>query len=139
MPRIRSFVLGVAGLGLALSMTACAPATADANAAYCASSAAVQSEVAKLKAMATSSTVTLNDLSAQRNEVAKANAAAAKDAEKVGDEVKKEIASADNAFDQAIKAIPGSATVSEASAAYQAAIKDWDQAMLSIRTKVGCK
>ena len=115
------------------------PATADANAAYCASSAAVQSEVAKLKAMATSSTVTLNDLSAQRNEVAKANAAAAKDADKVGDEVKKEIAAADNAFDQAIKAIPGSATVSEASAAYQAAIKDWDQAMLSIRTKVGCK
>jgi len=139
MPRIRSFALGLAGLGLAMSMTACAPATADANAAYCASSAAVQSEVAKLKAMATSSTVTLNDLSAQRNEVAKANAAAAKDAEKVGDEVKKEIASADNAFDQAIKAIPGSATVSEASAAYQTAIKDWDQAMLSIRTKVGCK
>ena len=139
MPRIRSFALGLAGLGLAMSMTACAPATADANAAYCASSAAVQSEVAKLKAMATSSTVTLNDLSAQRNEVAKANAAAAKDAEKVGDEVKKEVVAADNAFDQAIKAIPGSATVSEASAAYQAAIKDWDQAMLSIRTKVGCK
>jgi hypothetical protein len=89
--------------------------------------------------MATSNTATLNDISAQRNEVAKANTAAAKDAEKLGDEVKKEIIAADNAFDQAVKAIPGNATVQEASTAYQAAIAEWDKAMLSIRTKVGCK
>jgi hypothetical protein len=139
MSRIRSFALGVASLGLVLSMTACAPATTDANAAYCTSSAAVQSEVVKLKTLATNSSATLDQLAAQRNEVAKAATAAAKDAEKLGDEVKKEIIAADNAFDMAIKAIPGSATVQEASTAYQAAIDAWDKAMLSIRTKVGCK
>lgn len=139
MPRTRAFVLGLVGLGLATLMTACAPQTAGANAAYCASSATVQSEVAKLKALATNNTTTLNQLAAQRNEVAKANAAAAKDAEKLGDEVKKEIVAADNAFDRAIKAIPGSATVQEASTAYQSAIADWDKAMVSIRTTVGCK
>ena len=139
MSRTRSFVLGFIGLGLAISMTACAPATADANAAYCTSSAAAQSEVAKLKTMVTSSTATLDQIAAQRDAVAKANVTVNKDAEKLADEVKKEVIAADNAFYQAVRAIPSSATVPEASAAYQAAIKDWDQAMLSIRSKVGCK
>ena len=101
--------------------------------------AAVQTEVAQLKATATSSTATLDQIAAQRKEVAKATQAAAKDGEKLGDEVKKEIIAADNAFDAAIRAIPGSATVEEASAAYQAAIDNWDKAMLAIRAKIGCR
>jgi len=139
MPRNRSFVLGLVGLGLAMSMTACAPATADANAAYCTSSAAAQAEVAELKTMVSAKTATLDEISEQREEVSRAVASADRDAEKVGDEIRKEIIAADNAFDQAMRAIPGDATVEEASAAYQAAINEWDQAMLSIRAKVGCK
>lgn len=138
MSRIRSIALGLAALGLALSLTACAPATTDANAAYCASSAAAQAEVAKLKTLVTSDTATLDQIAAQRDEVAKATKAAAKDAEALADEVKKEIVAADNAFDQTVIAIPGDATVAEASATYQEAVKAWDTAMLSIRAKVGC-
>jgi len=139
MPRARSFAIGFAGLGLAVSLTACTPNTASANAAYCTSLGAVQTEVAQLKATATSNTATLDQIAAQRKEVAKATQAAARDGEKLGDDVKKEIAAADQAFDAAIKAIPGSATVQQASAAYQAAIDNWDKAMLAIRAKVGCK
>jgi len=139
MPRPRTFAVGLVGLGLALSLAACVPDPAAANAAYCTSLGAVQTEVAQLKATATSSTATLDQIAAQRKEVAKATQAAAKDGEKLGDEVKKEIIAADNAFDAAIRAIPGSATVEEASAAYQAAIDNWDKAMLAIRAKIGCK
>jgi hypothetical protein len=52
--------------------------------------------------------------------------------------VKADIKAADDAFDDAIAAIPGDATLSEAAAAYQAAIDAWDAAVASIRTDAGC-
>lgn len=137
---IRSTAVFTALLGVSLSLTACAPpATADANAAYCASSAAAQAEVVKLKAMVTSDKATLDTIANQRAAVYTANKVVAKDAEKLAEEVRKEVIAADAAFDSAIMAIPGEATVPEAAAAYQEAVKAWEAAVAAIRSKVGCK
>ncbi|MGB7962949.1 MAG: hypothetical protein WCF12_08345 [Propionicimonas sp.] len=93
-PWIRSTAVLAVVFGVSLSLAGCAPpATGEANAAYCASSAAAQ----------------------------------------------KEVLAADAAFDQAIMAIPGEATVPEAAATYQEAVKAWDAAVATIRSKVGCK
>lgn len=139
MMRVRSFAVGLASLGLVVSLSACSPDTAESNTAYCTGSAAVQSEVAKLKSMVTDGSFTLDEISAQRDAVASAVAAAADDAEKLADDVKKEIEAADGDFDEAIKAIPADATLMEAATAYKAAIAAWEEDLKSIKGTLGCE
>ena len=126
------------GLGLALSLSACSSeSTEDANAAYCSASAEVQSEVAALGALVTSD-ATVDQVQEQREAVADSVEKAGEAAEDLADSVKDEISAADDAFTDAVNAISGDATVSEAAGEYQAAIQAWDAAVLSIRTEVGC-
>ena len=140
MSTARSITATLAGLGLALSLSACSSSddTAETSAQYCTSSAAAQAEVAELKTLVGSGEATIDDVKAQVESIGTATATAAEDAADLADSVKADITAADKAFDDAIKAIPGDATLSDAAAAYQSAITAWDAAMVSIRTEAGC-
>lgn len=128
------------GLGLALSLSACSSDddTAETSAQYCTSSAAAQAEVAELRTLVTGGQATIDEVKAQVQTIGAATATASEDAGDLADSVKADITAADEAFDDAIAAIPGDATLTEAAAAYQAAIDAWDASMVSIRTEAGC-
>ena len=140
MSTARSITATLAGLGLALSLSACSSSddTAETSAQYCTSSAAAQAEVAELKTLVAGGEATIDDVKAQVESIGTATATAAEDAADLADSVKADMTAADKAFDDAIKAIPGDATLSDAAAAYQSAITAWDAAMVSIRTEAGC-
>lgn len=129
----------VAGLGLALTLSACSSSkdTTDANAAYCASSATVQSEMAKLKTLVAGN-ATIEEINDQRKVVADAVEQASQDADDLADEVASDVIAADQAFDDAINDIPEDATLAEARAPYQAAIDAWNASIASIRSDLGC-
>jgi hypothetical protein len=129
----------LAGFGLVLSLAACSnDDTAETSAAYCESSAVVQTEVAELRTMISGGSATLEEVQAQVRTIGDASTAAAIDADDLADSVREDVIAADNAFDAAIQAIPSDATVAEAASQYQAAIAAWDAAVLSIRTEAGC-
>ena len=136
----RTITVTLAGLGLALSLSACSSSddTAETSAQYCTSSAAAQAEVAELKTLVTGGEATIDDVKTQVQAIGAATATASKDAADLADSVKADIKAADDAFNDAIGNIPGDATLTEAAAAYQAAIDAWDAAMVSIRTETGC-
>lgn len=139
MTHARRITVTLAGLGLALSLAGCSSEdAAEANAEYCTASATVQSEVAKLKTLVTSGDATVDQVNEQRQAIAKANEEAQGKAGDLGDAVKKEIQAADKAFDDALAAIPGDATIPEAADQYRAAVDAWDAAILGIRSEVGC-
>jgi len=131
--------LMLAGLGLAVSLTACSSNddTTETNAEYCAASATVQSEVAKLKTLVTSN-ATIDEINDQKQAVATALAQADDAADGVAESVRTDIIAADKAFDEAIDDIPNDATLAEAKAPYQAAIDAWNASMASIRSELGC-
>lgn len=131
--------VAVAGLGLALSLTACSSNddTTENNASYCAASATLQTEIAELKTLITSN-ATVDQINDQRKVVAEALADADEAAEDVADSVRAEIIAADKAFDEALEDIPNDATLAEAKAPYQAAIDAWNASMASIRSELGC-
>ncbi len=129
----------LATVGLALSLAACSSAdTAEANAEYCTASATAQSEVAKLKTLVTSGNATVDQVNEQRQAIAGAVEEAQGKAGDLGDTVKADIQAADEAFDDAIAAIPGDATIPEAADQYRAAVDAWDEAIMAIRSEVGC-
>ena len=130
----------VAGLGLALSLTACSSSadTAGTNAAYCQGAATVQTEVASLRALITGGDATVDQVQEQRDAIASAVQDAQKQAESLADSVQADIKAADDTFDAALQAIPGDATLPEAATSYAAAIRAWDASVEAIRTEVGC-
>jgi uncharacterized phage infection (PIP) family protein YhgE len=135
----RRITAALAGLGLALSLSACSSQdTAEANAEYCSASAAAQSEVLALKTLVTSGDATVDQVQEQRDAIANATQEAQSKASDLSDSVKSEIEAADKAFQDAISAIPGDATIPEAAAQYRAALDAWDTAVLNIRSEVGC-
>ncbi len=142
--RITKAAAAVAGIGLALSMSACstsseaAEETAADNAAYCQASATAQFEAAALKALVTNGDATLDQIQEQKDTLVDAVGSAQEAAADLADSVRNQIEIADEAFDDAVGAIPGDATLSEAVPAYRSALDAWDTAMLSIRTEVGC-
>lgn len=133
----RAAVVGVAAL--ALSLTACSSSsTTDVNKAYCDANAVAQSEVAKLKSLVESGNATVADVQKQVGKVKEAAEKANKEAGKLQDSVQKDIKSADESFSKAVDAIPGDATLNEASTKYQQAVADWEQSVTQIRADVGC-
>lgn len=135
----RRVTAALAGLGLALSLSACSSQdTAEANAEYCSASAAAQSEVLALKTLVTSGDATLDQVQEQRDAIANATQEAQSKASNLSGAVKSEIEAADKAFQDAIAAIPGDANLLEAAAQYRAALDAWNTAVLSIRSEVGC-
>jgi ABC-type transporter Mla subunit MlaD len=130
----------VAGIGLALSLSACSSSgdTAETNAAYCESAANVQTEVAALRTLVTGGDATVDQVQEQRDAIASAVQDAQKQAGSLADSVQADIKAADDTFDAALQAIPGDATLPQAAASYAAAIQAWDASVKAIRTEVGC-
>lgn len=137
---ITRIAAAVACISLAVSLSACSSTedAADANEAFCTSVATVQTEVATLKALVATD-ATVEDVQDQRDAVAKAVADAGDEIEGLADSVKAEVETANEAFADAVDAIPTDVPLSEARAQYNAAVLAWDKAILSIRTEVGCK
>lgn len=130
-----------AGLILVAGLSACGSSndTATQNEQYCTSSTTLQAELAKLKTMVTGGQATLNEVQDQVKTVEKAYDTTLNEAKDVPDAAQAEIQSAYTDFVKAVNAIPGTATVDEAAAAYNAAVAAYDTALLKIRTDVGCK
>jgi len=130
----------VAGIGLALSLSACSSSgdTAETNAAYCGSAANVQTEVAALRTLVTGGDATVDQVQEQRDAIASAVQDAQKQAGSLADSVQADIKAADDTFDAALQAIPGDATLVQAAASYAAAIQAWDASVKAIRAEVGC-
>lgn len=139
MKNARRVTVTLAGLGLVVSLASCSSDdTAGANAEYCTASATVQSEVATLKTLVTSGDATVEQVNEQRQAIARANAEAQGKAGDLGAAVRADIQAADKAFEDAIAAIPGDATIPEAADLYRAAVDAWDEAIRGIRSEVGC-
>ena len=136
----RRFTAAVAGLGLALSLSACSSeSTEEANAAYCEASAAALVEYAQLKTLITSGDATLDQVNEQREVIAEANEEVQSKAENLADSLQDQIREANEAFDDAIDQIPGDSTIPEAANAYNAAVDAWDLAIAGISSEVGCE
>ena len=110
MSRIRWVTGALAGIGLALSVSACtSTSTTDAtgaNEAYCASSQEVLSELSTFKDMVASGDATRNEISDQGQVVVDAAVAAYRDSNALSESVRADIQAADKAFREAIRAIP---------------------------------
>ncbi len=132
-------VSALAVLGLVMSLTACSnDDTTESSAAYCESSAVVQTEMGELRTMVTGGEATLEEVQEQVSAIGEAAQEAATEADALSDSVRADVLAADSAFDAAIKEIPNDATVSEAATQYQAAVADWDAAIATIRADAGC-
>ena len=144
MSRVRRVTIALAGLGLVLTASACGStaitdATPSAEAAYCTSSEAVLSELGALKDMVASGDSTRNEISDQGQVVVDAAVTAYKDSNDLSEAVRADIQAADEAFREAIRAIPSStSTVSEATQAYQAAMDAYNISMDAARASLGC-
>ena len=135
----KSVVAGMAGLSLVLTLSACSSNdTAEAKKEYCDANSAVQTEVASLKTLVTGGTATVDDVKKQVDKVKEAASKAADKGKDLADSVKGQIESADEAFTKAVDAIPGDATLQEASTQYQAAVAAWEQSVAKIRSDAGC-
>lgn len=128
------------GITLTLSLSACSSTqqTTESNEQYCSSSAGVQAEVADLRTLLTSGTATRDDVQLQVESIGNSAKQSALDAADLAESVRADLQAADEAFDAAIDAIPDDASITEAAAAYRAAIDAWDSAVASIRAEVGC-
>lgn len=143
MSRIRRVAVSLAGIGLALSVSACtSPTTTDAttaNAAYCTSSKAVLSELSTLKDMVASGDSTRNEISDQGQVVVEAAVTAYRDSNNLSESVRADIQAADKAFRDAIRAIPSTtSSVSEAAQAYKAAMDTYNTSIDAVRASQDC-
>lgn len=143
MGRIRRVTSALAGIGLALSASACtSPTTTDSTAAseaYCTSSKTVLSELSTLQDMVASGDSTRNEISAQGQVVVEAAVTAYRDSNDLSESVRADIQAADKAFRDAIRAIPStSSTASEAAQAYKAAMDAYNTSIDGVRASQDC-
>ena len=130
----------LAGLLLSMSAAGCSSeSTEDANAAYCQAASAAQAEYAELLSILASPDATVDQVNDQRAAISQANEEAQNKASDLSDTVRSDIDSANKAFEDAVAAIPGDATILEAAGTYVAAVDAWDTAIVEIRDRVGCQ
>jgi hypothetical protein len=129
----------IAAIGLALSLSACSSSgdTASANAAYCEGAAKVQSEVDQLQTLLKGG-ASAEAVKAQAGMVQSAIEANSVPLSQLTKSVKDEIAAADQAFSDAVQAIPEGTPVAEAAPQYKAAIDAWNASIESTKGEVGC-
>jgi hypothetical protein len=135
--------VALAGIGLALSVSACTSTTttdvAAANEAYCASSQEVLSELSTLKDLVANGDSTRNEISDQGQVVVDAAVAAYRDSNTLSESVRADIQAADKAFRDAIRAIPSTtSTASEAAQAYKAAMDTYNTSIDAVRASQDC-
>ena len=138
---IRRTTAALAAIGLALSMslTACSssPDTQEANAAYCEGATATQEQFQKLEDLIDSGAPT-EALKQQRDLTQAAIQANSVPLSQLQDSVKTEIEAANDAFNEAISAIPDDASPADAAASYKAAIDARSAAVAELESELGC-
>jgi hypothetical protein len=120
--RNRRTIAALAGITLALSLSACSSSTdtADANASYCAGAAKVQTEVQKMEALIEGGS-SADLVKAQWGAVQAAIEANAVPLSQLSDAAQEDISTAYDTFTAAIEAIPSDIAPSEAAPQYAAA------------------
>jgi hypothetical protein len=129
----------IAGLGLALSLSACSSSesVSDANAAYCEGATATQEQFQKLEDLIDSGAPT-EAIKEQRDLTQAAIQANSVPLSQLQDSVKTEIEAANDAFNEAISAIPDDASPADAAASYKAAIDARSAAVAELESELGC-
>ena len=139
----RRIAAALAGIFIVLTASACAstptPDATAANETYCASSAAVRSELVTLKDMVTSGDSSRNEVSDQAQVVLDAAVVARKDSNNLTEAVRNDIQAADKAFMDAVLAIPATtSTATEAAEAYHTAIDAYYTSVDTARAAADC-
>jgi uncharacterized protein YukE len=134
--RVQRFALTGAAV-LALALSGCASDTADANQEYCDAVASAQSEMTQLKTLITDR-ATADEIRDQAQSVRDAADQARSGADSLSETIRGDIEAANEAFDKAVDDIPGDATLVQAAAQYQDAVRAWEESVQQIRTEVGC-
>lgn len=128
----------LAGIGLVLSLSACSSTdTADANAAYCAGAAKVQTEVDSMSALIDSGS-SADLVKAQWNKVQAAIQANSVPLSQLTDAAQEDVGSAYDAFTAAVEAIPSDLPPSETAPQYQAAIEALTTDIEAVQADIGC-
>jgi hypothetical protein len=137
--RNRRTIAALAGITLALSLSACSSSTdtADANAAYCAGAAKVQTEVQKMEALIEGGS-SADLVKAQWGAVQAAIEANAVPLSQLSDAAQEDISTAYDTFTAAIEAIPSDIAPSEAAPQYAAAIDGLTSELEGVKAEVGC-
>lgn len=110
----------------------------DANAAFCASSATVKTELGTLRSTATGGSATAEALKTQAQAVATAAEQAKADAQALDAAIRVEVETAQTAFQAAVDAIPADTGAVARAAAYGAAVLAFGKALDAIDAQVGC-
>jgi hypothetical protein len=135
----RRTTAALAGIALALSMSACSSSTdtAEANAAYCEGAAKVQTEVQKMEALIDSGS-SADLVKTQWGAVQAAIEANSVPLSQLEDAAQEDIATAYDTFTAAIEAIPSDIAPSEAAPQYAAAIDGLTSDLEGVKAEVGC-
>lgn len=141
--KVRRFTAALVGVGLAVSLSGCASTTTTdataANEAYCSSSKAVLSELVTLKDMVASGDSTRNEISDQGQVVVDSAVTAFRDSNDLSASVRADIQAADQAFTQAMKAIPSTtSSAAEVTEAYKAAMDAYNASIDAVRASLDC-
>lgn len=128
-----------AGIGLALSLSACSSSASveDTNAAYCEGAAKVQSQLDELVTLIDNGAPT-TAIKDQRDLVESAIQANSVPLSQLTNSVQTELEAANDAFNDAIEAIPEDATPAEAASSYKAAVEAYEAAVAAVDSEVGC-
>jgi Cys-tRNA synthase (O-phospho-L-seryl-tRNA:Cys-tRNA synthase) len=128
----------LAGLGLALSLTACSSSdTADANAAYCEGASKIESEVQTMESLIGSG-ASADAVKAQWGAVQAAIEANSVPLTQLEAAVQEDVSAAYDTFTTAIEAIPADIPPSEAAPQYKAAIDGFTTDVEAVKSEVGC-
>lgn len=135
----RRTTAALAGIALALSMSACSSSTdtAEANAAYCEGAAKVQTEVQKMEALIDSGS-SADLVKTQWGAVQAAIEANSVPLSQLEDAAQEDISTAYDTFTAAIEAIPSDIAPSEAAPQYAAAIDGLTSDLEGVQAEVGC-
>jgi hypothetical protein len=135
----RRTTAALAGITLALSMSACSSSTdtAEANAAYCEGAAKVQTEVQKMEALIDGGS-SADLVKTQWGAVQAAIEANSVPLSQLEDAAQEDIATAYDTFTAAIEAIPSDIAPSEAAPQYAAAIDGLTSDLEGVKAEVGC-
>lgn len=128
-----------AGIGLALSLSACSSSASveDTNAAYCEGAAKVQSQLDELVTLIDNGAPT-TAIKDQRDLVESAIQANSVPLSQLTNSVQTELEAANDAFNDAIEAIPEDAAPAEAASSYKAAVEAYEAAVAAVDSEVGC-
>ena len=118
-------------------LTGCSESVEDASGDFCSNLDTLDAELASLESLVADAT--LDDIEAQRDVVADAWQDAADSAGSLDEAVSNEADSAYDAYQDAIGAIPGDATVAEAAPQYAAAVQAYVADLATIAVDAGCE